>query len=186
MHAGEEGGIFTAIVRAAGDPGALTGPARRAVSGLDRDLPIRNLRTASVLYDSALAQRRFLLRMVGVSSILAIVLAAIGIYGLVAYDVATRSRELGVRAALGADRRRLAGEVVRAGLGHAAIGIALGIAVALALSRFLAGYVFGVAPTDPLTLSMVALTMTGVCALALLVPAMRAAAVQPTDALRVD
>jgi putative ABC transport system permease protein len=183
---GSAGAYVTVIVRSAGDPLTLSEPVRKAVLGVDPDLPVMNMQTATALFDRVLSQPRFLLVLVALFALLALGLAAIGIYGLVAYDVTRRTREIGVRVAIGADRRRIILEVLRSGMMQAGMGICLGIAGSLALSRFMAGFVFGIAPTDPVTMAAAAATLGCVCVLALLIPARRAAGIHPTQALRIE
>jgi putative ABC transport system permease protein len=107
-------------------------------------------------------------------------------YGLIAYDVARRTREIGVRVALGARGSRIVGDVFASGMFLVAAGIALGLAGALALGRSVRGLLFGIAPSDPVTLAVAVVVLVGACALALLLPARRAAGVAPMEALRVE
>ncbi len=158
----------------------------RAVNQVDPTQPIANFRTMTqvVAESSAVARDRFLSALLGAFAALAILLAAIGIYGVVSYAVTQRTRELGLRVALGASRGDVLRLVVRQGLGLILAGGGIGLVTSLGLTRFLESMLFGVRPTDPLTLVGASLLLTGVGLLASYIPARRATKVDPTVALR--
>jgi ABC-type antimicrobial peptide transport system permease subunit len=138
------------------------------------------------LMDRAVGQRRLLMTLLATFAALAMVLAALGIYGVMAFDVTRRSQEIGVRMALGAARASVLGLVLKQGLALAAVGVVLGLLAALALTRLLQAQLFGVTSTDPPTFVAVALGLLAVATLATLVPALRATRVNPTEALRYE
>ena len=136
--------------------------------------------------DTIVAPRRFNSIVIDVFAALALVLAAVGLYGVMAYQVAQRTRELGIRMALGADQRQVLRFVLREGLGLAMLGAACGIALSLGLSRLLAGMLFGVTPRDVPTFAGVSITLIAVALVACYLPARRATKVDPTVALRYE
>jgi len=136
--------------------------------------------------EASLAERRFAMLLLTVFAVLALGLAAIGVYGVMAYLVSQSTRELGIRLALGAAPRDLLLLVVRHGMSTAAVGMALGLAGAFALTRFMRTLLFGVEATDPVTFVAIALTLAGVALLATYVPARRAASIDPIVSLRAD
>jgi predicted permease len=174
----------TFVVRTAGDPTAIAQNVRETVRSLDAELPIFDAQSLSEIVSMSVAQQRFLGRIFSLFSILAVALSAIGIYGVVAYGVEQRRRELGVRLALGASHDRVLGLVLGDGLRLALLGGALGIAGALALTGVLKTVLYGVRPGDPLTLLSVGLLLVAVAVVSSLAPALRAARLHPTSALR--
>jgi ABC-type antimicrobial peptide transport system permease subunit len=136
------------------------------------------------LLSASLHRPRLVLIVMSLFAAAGLLLGAVGIYGVVAYGVQQRVRELGIRAALGADARTLNGLVVRGGLRLAVAGVAIGVPLALALSRFLRGFVYGVSPSDPLSFGVVLGTLVAVAALASWVPARRASRADPMEVLR--
>ena len=172
------------LVRTIGDPAALAQPLHDAVTRVDRDLPLFDVRTMDQRLAGSLATARFNTLLLSLLGGIGLLLAATGIYGVIAYFVSQRTQEIGVRMALGAT----AASVVRLVLGQAlrpvAVGAAIGVAAALAASRVLSSQLFGVSSTDPLTIATVVATLIGVALLASAVPARRAAAVDPTRALQ--
>jgi putative ABC transport system permease protein len=175
---------YTVVVRS--DAGtALLPTLRQIVRDVDPELPLQ-VRTVEEALDRALAGRRFSLTLIGVFSAAALILATLGIYGLIAYLVAERTREIGIRLALGAESVDVLRLVLGKGIVLAAAGIIVGVAAALGLSRFLEGMLFGVTPTDPVALTMVmAITFVAVLA-ASYVPARRAMRVPPVIAMRAE
>jgi putative ABC transport system permease protein len=173
-------------LRTAGDPAALTPAVRRAVAEVDPEQPLMMVRPLGDYVAAAAATRRFGLAVVGAFAALALGLAALGLYSVTAYVVAQRTREIGVRVALGADGGAVARMVVRGALGLAATGAAVGFVASAATSRLLAGQLFGVAAHDPVTLAGVALLLAAAAALAGWIPARRAARVDPAVALRAE
>ncbi|HEX7184798.1 MAG TPA: ABC transporter permease [Thermoanaerobaculia bacterium] len=173
-------------VRAAGDPAALTSAVRREILALDRNVPVSNVVTMEEVLARSVADRRFSLTLLGLFAILALLLAAIGLYGVLAYAVTERTHEIGIRMALGAERRRVLALILRQGLTMAAIGIAVGLPVSLAVGRLLRSSLYGVTALDPLTLGTIPLVLLGVALLSSLLPAWRATQVSPMVALRED
>jgi len=153
---------------------------------VDRDQPVSNVQTLEALVSASASQRRFTTYLIGLFATLALVLAAVGIYGVVAYSVAQRTHEIGVRMALGAQPRHVLQLVVGQGMALTLGGVFLGVLGALALTRLLTSLLVGVAATDPWTFGLVALLLSGVAFLACYVPARRAARVDPLIALRYE
>jgi putative ABC transport system permease protein len=176
--------FLTVVLRTAGDPSRYTGAARRAVQSIDPDLPIANPRTMDELIAQSVGQRRLSMLLLSVFSGVAMVLASIGIYGLMSYSVAQRSRELGVRIALGAARADVLRLVLRQGMALALIGIAVGVGAAFALTRVIASQLYGVTATDPATFALVAVLLAATALAANLIPAVRATRVDPAVVLR--
>ncbi len=175
---------FGVVVRAAA-PAAMAGAARRVVRDLDPQAPLQ-IRTVEEALDRALAGRRFSLALIGVFSGVALLLAALGIYGLISYLVAQRTREFGIRLALGAEPRDVLKLVVGKGTVLAVIGVAAGLAAALALTRFLEGMLFGVGRTDPIAFGIVLAVTLGTVIVASYLPARKAMHVAPAMALRAE
>ena len=173
-------------VRAAGDPYALVGSIQKAVWSIDPDQPITGVRTLDEVLAASTAQRRFNMTLLASFAALAVVLALIGVYGVIAYSVAQRTREIGIRVALGARSSDVVSMVVKAGLRWSLVGVVAGIAGALALSRLMTGLLFEISATDPITFGTIAAAMIGVALAASYIPARRAASVDPTVALRTD
>jgi putative ABC transport system permease protein len=173
------------IVLKAAAPTALGTSVREVVRQVDPEVPIQ-LRTVEDALDGALAGRRFSLLLIGVFSSCALVLATLGVYGLMAYLVAQRTREIGIRLALGAEPTDVMAMVVGRGVRLALIGVAVGTAAALGLTRLLDGMLFGVTATDPLAFAAVAVLTLVAGVAATLVPARRALKVAPVVALRAD
>jgi putative ABC transport system permease protein len=176
----------TLVVRGTGDPGGLTGPIREAVRALDPDLPLDKVATLSDVVSASLAQSRFKAVLLALFAGLALVLALVGVYGVVSYSVTQRTHELGIRMALGARREQVLGLVVRQGMTQVLIGLALGLVLAWFASRFLAGQIYGLSATDPLTFVAVPLGLAAVALVANYLPARRATRVDPLVALRQD
>jgi putative ABC transport system permease protein len=177
---------FSLAVRTAGHPLALAAAVEGALHQVDKDLPVSQVRTMDQLLGSALAQRRLTLTLLASFAVLALLLAAIGIYGVIAYSVRQRTPEMGIRMALGAqpgDVRRL---ILAQGLKLTLFGVAIGLLASLALTRWMESLLFGVRPADPLTFAAIAVVLTLVALLACWVPARRATKVDPMIALRCD
>jgi predicted permease len=183
-HTQYSAGQMTVLLRTAGDPLVLAEPARRAVTALDADQPITEVRTLEQAFAGTGARRRFVAVLLGVFSGLAVALAAVGIYGVMAYVVGQRTREIGIRMALGARRREVVGWVLGQGMAVVGVGIALGLLGALAATRLLSGLLFDTAPADPVTFLLVAALLAAVALAANLLPARRAARVDPMTVLR--
>jgi predicted permease len=159
---------------------------KSTVSKLDENLPIFSVRTQSQTIDSLLFNERLLVRLASLFGLLALALTCIGVYGLLAYQVAQRTREFGIRMALGAQRNSVLRLVLRHGLALAFIGVAMGIAASVALTRYLQSLLFGVNATDPITFSAVASILLSIAVLACYLPARRATRVDPIVALRYE
>jgi putative ABC transport system permease protein len=174
------------VVRSNAEPPALMGAIRRATGELSKEGVVWGVRTVENIISESLSTRQFAMTLLGAFAGLALLLAGLGIYGVVSYLVGRRTHEIGVRMALGAERRDVLRIVLGEGLRVAFIGIALGVAGALALTRFLSGSLYGVTPTDPLTFILVSLLLTVVALVAAYIPAHRATRVDPMAALRCE
>jgi predicted permease len=172
------------VVRSAADPSSLPSAVTQEIRQIDADLPIYKMQTMGTRVDASLAERRFAMLLLTLFAVLALGLAAVGVYGVMAYLVSQSRRELGIRLALGAAPRDLLWLVVRHGMVTAAIGMALGLAGAFALTRFMRNLLFGVQATDPWTFAAIALTLAAVALMATFVPARRAARIDPIVSLR--
>jgi putative ABC transport system permease protein len=177
-------GFLQVVLRTTGDPRALAEPARRVVAGVDPNVPLYRVQTLGQLVRGSVAQARFLTVVLGLCATVALALAAIGIYGVVAYAVAQRTRELGIRLALGARAADILWLVLRQGAMLGGLGAALGLAAALLATRALGRLLYQVAPTDPITFGLGTLGLLVVALLASYLPARRAAGVDPVEALR--
>jgi ABC-type antimicrobial peptide transport system permease subunit len=177
-------GFLQPVVRTGGDPRALAEPARRVVAAVDPNVPVFRVRTFSELRAASTARTRFLMLVLGAFAGAALTLAAVGIYGVVAYAVAQRRRELGIRMALGAKAADIVRLVVRQGAVLAGAGAAIGLAGAMVATSALRGLLFEVTPTDPPTLTAGTITLVGVAMLASYLPARRASRLDPVEALR--
>ena len=174
---------LTFVVRTATEPAGLTSQIRAEVDALDRDVPIADLSTLESWVTEARAQTRFLLALIGTFAGLALVLAALGLYGVISYSVRQRTREIGVRVALGASDRDIRRLIVGHGLVVAASGIGLGLVASVVLTRVVTSYLVGVSATDPVTFAGVPVMLLGIAALASYLPARRAATIDPVRAL---
>ncbi len=172
------------VVRADGDPLALTGAIREQVAQVDRNQPVANIQTMDMRVAASLSQRRVQMNVLGAFAAMAVLLAAVGIYGVMSYSVTQRSREIGIRLALGAARRDVTGLVLRKGLTMVAAGIGLGLAGAVLVTRVLRTLLFGVTPTDPLVFAAIVVVLSATAWLATYVPARRAARLDPLVTLR--
>ncbi len=168
------------------DPAALAGSVRAAVRSVDRDLPITRVETMNAALSDSIATERLTATLLLAFAIVALVMAAAGLYGVIAYTVSRRTREIGVRVALGADARSVIGLVVAEGLGLTGVGMAIGILASVLVGRGLRSLLFDVSPADPITYAVVLLIFSAAAALALLIPARRALRVDPLIALRAD
>jgi putative ABC transport system permease protein len=174
------------VVRSRLDKAALAPTIHRIVSRLDGTLPVIQLRTMDEVFDESEARSHFLTALLGVFATVALVLSAIGTYGVLAYSVAERRREIGIRLALGASEGGVLRMVLKQGLGLAIVGMIFGLVGAAALTRLASTLLFGVKPVDPATYAAVAIFMLLVAVLASIVPARRATTVDPLVALRMD
>ncbi|HOK44433.1 MAG TPA: FtsX-like permease family protein, partial [Bryobacteraceae bacterium] len=165
---------------------SLAGAMRAAIRATDPDVPVPQMRTISEVLDESVAQRRFQMTLAGSFAFTALLLACLGIYGVVSYSVARRTGEMGIRAALGARPADLYRLVLRQGLAPVAVGLLLGIASALAAGNMLASLLFEIRPRDPFTIVAVSALLTAVSIAACLLPARRAAGVEPAAALKYE
>jgi putative ABC transport system permease protein len=177
---------MTFLVRTAGDPMRWAGALRSQVASMDEDQPPHDLARLDELRAGSFTSRRVNMLLLGSFATLGLILASVGIYGVVSYSVSQRTHEIGVRMALGAARSDLLKLVIGQGLGSAIIGAGIGTAASLALTRLLQTMLFGVKPTDPATFFLVGLLIVGVALLASYVPARRASKVDPIVALRYE
>jgi len=175
---------MTLVARTTADPLALLPAIKRLVAAKDPDLPLSHIATMNEVLAGAVREQRFTTALMAGFAILALVLAAIGVYAVISYSVSQRTREIGIRLALGADGSLVRRLVVRQGLSPALLGIGLGIGLAAALSRFLGSLLYGVKPIDPATFLLIPLCLLAVALGASLVPAHRATRVDPISALR--
>ncbi|HTV56284.1 MAG TPA: ADOP family duplicated permease, partial [Terriglobia bacterium] len=173
-------------VRTAGDPRAAAAEVRRAIQDVDSALPIGSVQTLRMQVSDQLNQQRLVARLSVLFGLLALALAAVGLYGVVAYWVTRRTQEIGIRMALGAQKTDVLWLVVRRGLTTTLIGVGFGMAAAFSLSRLIASSLYGVKPTDPLTFAVVALIVIAIALLAAYIPARRATKVDPMVALRYE
>jgi putative ABC transport system permease protein len=177
-------GGMTVVARTAGDPLQLAAPIKSEIFALDPGLPVARIATVTSLLSGSVAARRFNLLLLEGFATLALILAAVGIYGVISYNVSQRTRETGIRIALGARTTDVIGGVLRDGLGMTALGLAAGLLGAVALSRVLRGLLFEVTPGDPVALAGAAGLLLAVALVACTIPARRATRVDPIIALR--
>jgi len=174
------------VVRTAVPPMSVMPAVRNAVLALDREQPVNDIRTMSEIVSETYGAIRFPMTLLWIFAALALVLSAVGIFGVMSYSVSRRTQEIAIRMALGASRREVRLMVLREGLRVTALGVAIGLGAALALSRVMAGYVYGITSTDPVTLVGASLLLTLVALLASYLPARRATRVNPITALRYE
>jgi putative ABC transport system permease protein len=171
------------VIRTAGDPAAFATTFRREVQALDKDQPVYNVRTMDDVVMNSLGTRRVSMQLFAVFAAAALLLAAVGIYGVLAYSVTQRTQEIGIRMALGAQKSDVLSLVIRQGMLLTVIGVAVGLVGAFALTRLIASLLFGVAATDPLTFVAIPLLLLFVALVACYLPARRAARLDPKVAL---
>jgi putative ABC transport system permease protein len=162
----------------------VVGPIRSELAAIDPDLPLYGIRTLQDIVDDSVARPRFNSALLGLFAGLAMLLAVIGVYGLISYSVAQRLREIGVRIALGASRSDIMQLVLRQGLAPVVAGVLFGLGLALASTRLLAALLYQVSPTDPPTYTVVTILLLATSAVACVVPAIRATRVEPIAVLR--
>ncbi|HYK10378.1 MAG TPA: ABC transporter permease [Gemmatimonadales bacterium] len=174
------------VVRSSGAPEDLTGRVVGLIRGLDADLPATDIRLLSDVLATATQEQRFTMGLMAVFALLALTLAAVGIYGVISYSVSQRTREIGIRLALGSDVRGVRDLVLRQGMRPAYLGVLLGLGGAVVLTRFLQAILYQVAPLDWVTFLFVPFVLLAVAAVAVLIPAVRASRVAPVEALRME
>jgi putative ABC transport system permease protein len=179
-------GSMTFVVRTSGDPSALLQAVKSEVWAVNKNLPFYSTATMEGLVSATLKERRFSLLLLGAFAVVALVLAGVGIYGLISYSTAQRTHEIGLRVALGARGGDIMRMVVGEGLLLSGAGVAVGLAGALLLTRFLGRLLYGVAPTDPLTFAAISALLVCVALAACYLPARRAARIDPMEALRYE
>jgi putative ABC transport system permease protein len=174
------------FVRTLADPAQLSAPLRQVVSGVDRHQPVANIKTMSDVVARTVAPRKFNMLLFVLFAVIAMVLAALGIYGVIAYTVAERTHELGVRMALGAQKADVIALVIETGLKLAVVGVVIGVVIALALTRLMTTMLYGITPNDTVTFAVVSVFLILIAALACYLPARRATKVDPLVALRYE
>jgi predicted permease len=183
-HLQSGAGSLAVVARTSTDPAGLAAAITREARAIDPNLPVFDVKTMEQWLSESLARRRFAMLMLGLFAMVAMLLASVGVYGVMSYSVAQRTREIGVRVALGAQMRDVLQLVIRQGISLAGIGVGIGLLAALGATRLMAGLLFGVRATDPGVFVVVALLLTLVALLACLLPARRATKVDPMIALR--
>jgi putative ABC transport system permease protein len=178
--------LMTLLIRTTGDPQQLAAAVRAELRAFDKELMPEQVATMEQIISRSLAQRRLNLALIGALAALAVVLAAFGLYSLIAYTVAQRTHEIGIRLALGAERRNILQLVLKQGFKLAAIGIALGLVGACAATQALRSLLYGISPTDPVTFVAVPFLLALIALLACWLPARRATRVNPVEALRAE
>jgi putative ABC transport system permease protein len=174
------------VLRTAGDPAELSAAFRSQVSSIDKEQPVATIRTLERIVSDSVASQRFSMMLLGVFAAVALILAAIGLYGVMAYAVTQQTREIGIRMALGAQAGDMLKLVIRKGMMLVVIGVGIGIAASFVLTRLMRTLLFGVTATDPMTFAAVVLLLLGIALLACYLPARRATKVDPMVALRYE
>ena len=174
------------VVRSNGDPTAMVGAVTQRIHEIDSALPLYNVVTMEQRLDLSLARRRFAMLLLAGFAVISLVLATIGIYGVLAYLVSQGTREIGIRMALGATRNSILGLVIRNGMALVLLGMTIGVAGALLLARLIQSLLFGIGPTDPITFCVIPLLLIFISLLATCIPARRAAQTDPAECLRYD
>jgi hypothetical protein len=174
------------VVRSSAPVAGLADGIRQSIAAVDPMLPIAKMESMADVQAASLAQQRFMMSVVAGLGVVALLLAALGIHGLIASSVSERRRELGIRLALGATARQVLEDVVRPGIVLAAVGVAIGGAAALAVVRLLRSFLWGVTPTDPTTFAVVAATLLVIAVVASVIPALRVLRLDPSMTLRAE
>ena len=178
--------VAFAVRSAVTDPMALLGPAREAIWSVNPNLPLARVRTLDEYVDRSMARTSFTLVMLGIAAAIALFLGSVGIYGVISYVVSQRTREIGVRMAMGAERGEVSRMILRQALVLAGGGVVVGLAGSVGLTRLMSSLLFGVSPMDPVTFASVAVALAAIALVASYLPARRAASVDPIVALRFD
>jgi len=177
---------MSVMVRASSNPVSLLGAIQNEVWAIDENVPVSNVKTADQILANSIAQPRFSLLLLAVFAALALILAAVGIYGVMAYSITQRTREIGIRMALGAKQRDVLAMVLSEGFKFALIGIGIGLAGAFAITRVMTSLLYGVSTTDPIIYAVVPVILAVVALVACFIPARRATKVDPMVALRYE
>jgi predicted permease len=185
-HLQSGAGSLSVVACTTADPAGAAAAITREARAIDPNLPIYDVKTMDQWFSESLARRRFAMLMLGLFALVAMLLAAVGVYGVMSYTVEQRTREIGIRVALGAQTRDVLGLIVRQGMMLAGIGVGIGVVAAIAATRLMTGLLFGVHATDPITFMAIALLLAIVALLACSLPARRATKVDPMIALRTE
>jgi ABC-type antimicrobial peptide transport system permease subunit len=177
---------MTVVMRSQGDPSALSPSIKKELRGIDPDLPMYSVRTMDDRVQESLARRRFSMLLLGIFAGVALVLATIGIYGVMAYLVNQGTREIGIRMAIGATQREIVRLVVFQGMTLAVAGVGIGLAAAFVFARLMRSLLFGISTADPVTFAGISLLLTFVALLVTYIPARRAARIDPILCLRAE
>jgi ABC-type antimicrobial peptide transport system permease subunit len=178
--------LMQVVIRTRTEPAAVIENARKAIRQIDPGIPLAKVSTLATLTSTAMASERFSMLLVSSFGILAALLAAVGLYGVISYSVAQRTREIGIRVALGAQRGDLFSMIIRHGLALSGLGILIGIVASLGTARILTSFLYGVSASDPLTFLSVSVFLALIAVGASFFPALRAAAINPVEALRTE
>jgi putative ABC transport system permease protein len=173
-------------IRVTGEEMSVSAAVRQAIWSVDGDQPVSNIRSMNEILGEEVAQRRVIMTLLGTFAAIALLMAAIGIYGVLSYAVSQRTQEIGVRMALGAQPRDMLRLIVSRGLAQVGLGVGVGLVVSFAMTRLMKGLLVGVSPTDPLTFGVIALLLIGVAMVACYIPARRATRIDPLIALRCE
>jgi len=179
-------GSMELVLRTTGDPLLLNNAVREAVWSIDRDMPVPAIRTMEQVMSERVAQRRLNMLLLGLFALVALILSAVGIYGVMSYTVTQRTHEIGIRMALGARSGDVIGLVLKQGIALTLVGVAFGLIATFMLTRLMASLLFGVSARDPITFAAIAALLTGVALVACWIPARRATKVDPMVALRCE
>jgi len=177
---------MTMTVKTTSDPLAVLPAIESLVREMDANLPLTQVMTMESVMGGAVKEQRFTTVLMGGFAVLALVLAGVGIYGVISYSVSSRTQEIGIRLALGADSGMVRRLVIRQGMGPALVGVAIGLVGASLLSRLMTTVLYGVSPLDPVTFTAIPVALAGVALLATIVPAQRATKVEPVQALKYE
>jgi putative ABC transport system permease protein len=177
---------MSVMVRTGADPQEFLLPLTKTVQSLDKDLPLLHVKTLDQYVGESIADTRFESVLLGIFGALAVTLTALGVYGVISYTVARRTREMGIRLALGAERGTIIAMILRSGLLLVTMGVVPGLVVAFLLTQLMAGLLYDVSPSDPSTFLSVSVALVAMALLASYIPARRAATVDPMVALRYE